>query len=149
MRPSDTPARLGGDEFGVLLDDEEPTSGQAAAERISLAFLEPFTVAGQKLPVRPSIGIAIAEPGMSTEQLLRNADVAMYTAKASDANRVAMYEAETHEAARRRRQLGLDLDEALARHEIEVHFQPVVAMADGIDHGVRELSSAGRIRCTG
>ena len=131
VRPSDTPARLGGDEFGVLLDDDEPSSGQAAAERISLAFLEPFTVAGHTLTVRPSIGIAIAEPGMSTEQLLRNADVAMYTAKASDANRVAMYEAETHEAARRRRQLGLDLDEALAHHEIEVHFQPVVAMADG------------------
>jgi EAL domain-containing protein (putative c-di-GMP-specific phosphodiesterase class I) len=68
---------------------------------------------------------------MSTEQLLRNADVAMYTAKASDAGRVAMYEAETHEAARRRRQLGLDLDDALSRHEIEVHFQPVVSLADG------------------
>jgi len=130
VRPTDTPARLGGDEFGVLLDDEA-ASGQAAAERISLAFLEPFTVAGHTLPVRPSIGIAIAEPGMSTEQLLRNADVAMYTAKASDANRVALYEAETHEAARRRRQLGLDLDDALARHEIEVHFQPVVSLADG------------------
>ena len=88
-------------------------------------------MAGHTASVRPSIGIAIAEPGMSTEQLLRNADVAMYTAKSSDANRVAMYEAETHEAARRRRQLGLDLDEAIARHEIEVHFQPVVALADG------------------
>jgi diguanylate cyclase (GGDEF)-like protein len=131
VRPSDTPARLGGDEFGVLLDDDEASSGQSAAERISLAFLEPFTVAGHTLQVRPSIGIAVAEPGMSTEQLLRNADVAMYTAKASDANRVAMYEAETHEAARRRRQLGLDLDDALARHEIEVHFQPVVSLADG------------------
>jgi diguanylate cyclase (GGDEF)-like protein len=131
VRPSDTPARLGGDEFGVLLDDHEASSGQAAAERISLAFLEPFTVAGHTLPVRPSIGIAISEPGMSTEQLLRNADVAMYTAKSSDANRVALYEAETHEAARRRRQLGLDLDDALARHEIEVHFQPVVSLADG------------------
>jgi diguanylate cyclase (GGDEF)-like protein len=131
VRPSDTPARLGGDEFGVLLDDAETGSGDAAAERISLAFLEPFTVAGHTVSVRPSIGIAIAETGMSTEQLLRNADVAMYTAKASDANRVAKYEAETHEAARRRRQLGLDLDDALSRHEIEVHFQPVVALADG------------------
>ena len=131
VRPSDTPARLGGDEFGVLLDDDEPESGHAAAERISLAFLEPFTVAGHTASVRPSIGIAVAEPGMSTEQLLRNADVAMYTAKSSDANRVATYEAETHEAARRRRQLGLDLDEAIGRHEIEVHFQPVVALADG------------------
>jgi diguanylate cyclase (GGDEF)-like protein len=131
VRPSDTPARLGGDEFGVLLDEAEAASGQAAAERISLAFLEPFTFAGHTLNVRPSIGIAIAEPGMSTEQLLRNADVAMYTAKASDAVRVAMYEAETHEAARRRRQLGLDLDDALVRHEIDVHFQPVVGLADG------------------
>jgi diguanylate cyclase (GGDEF)-like protein len=131
VRPTDTPARLGGDEFGVLLDDDEASSGQSAADRISLAFLEPFTVVGHTVQVRPSIGIAVAEPGMSTEQLLRNADVAMYTAKASDAIRVAMYEAETHEAARRRRQLGLDLDDALARHEIEVHFQPVVSLADG------------------
>jgi diguanylate cyclase (GGDEF)-like protein len=131
VRPTDTPARLGGDEFGVLLDDDEPTSGQAAADRISLAFLEPFAVAGHTVTVRPSIGIAIAEPGMSTEQLLRNADVAMYEAKSSDANRVAMYEAETHEAAQRRRRLGLALDDAIEHHQIELHFQPVVALTDG------------------
>ncbi len=131
VRPGDTPARLGGDEFGVLLERADPDAGQAAAERISLSFLEPFTVAGKSLAVRPSIGIAVAERGMSTEQLLRNADVAMYTAKSNDAHRVAMYEVETHEAARRKRQLGLDLDDALARHEIDLHFQPVVALETG------------------
>jgi diguanylate cyclase (GGDEF)-like protein len=131
-RSTDVPARLGGDEFAVLLPEGEPEAGQAAAERIALAFLEPFTVAGQPLSVRPSIGIAVAEHGMSTEQLLRNADVAMYQAKSSDANRVAMYEFESHEAARRKRQLHVELDDALSRHEIEVHFQPVVSLENGM-----------------
>ena len=113
----------------MLLDDDEPASGQAAAERISLAFLEPFSVAGHHVTVRPSIGIAIAETGISTEQPAT--PTSRCTRRSRATIRVAMYEAETHEAAQRRRRLGLALDDAIEHHQIELHFQPVVSLADG------------------
>ena len=131
IRPVDTPARLGGDEFAILLDDPSPEVGEVAAERISIAFTEQFTVHEHSIVVRPSVGIAVAEPGISAEQLLRNADVAMYAAKADEVRHVAAYEAETHEATRRRRELWLELDGALGNHEIELRFQPVVSLEAG------------------
>ena len=131
IRPSDTPARLGGDEFGILLDDPSSEAGEAAAARISMVFTEPFRIQHHSTVVRPSVGIAVAEQGVSAEQLLRHADVAMYSAKADEVRHVAAYEAETHQATRRRRELWLEIDGALARHEIELRFQPVVSLESG------------------
>ena len=130
-RPADTPARLGGDEFAILLDDASPGVGQLAAERVSMAFTEPFWIHDHSIVVRPSVGIAAAELAMSAEQLLRNADAAMYEAKADEVRHVATYEAATHAAVRRRRELRLQLDNALTQHEIELRFQPVVSLEDG------------------
>jgi diguanylate cyclase (GGDEF)-like protein len=131
VRAEDMPARLGGDEFAVLLAEGQLGVAREAAQRISDAFDRPFSVHDRTLAVRPSIGIAVGQTGVTAEQLLRNADVAMYAAKADEDQQIAVYEAETHEAARRRRELALDLDTALSRYEIEVHFQPVVSLASG------------------
>ena len=65
IRPADTPARLGGDEFAILLDDASPGVGEVAAERISMAFTQPFAVHDQSIVVCPSVGISVAEHGMS------------------------------------------------------------------------------------
>jgi diguanylate cyclase (GGDEF)-like protein len=139
IRPVDTPARLGGDEFAILLDERTPDVGEMAAERIAMAFAEPFTIREESVVVRPSVGIAVAERGVSAEQLLRNADVAMYAAKADEVRHMASYEADTHRASRRRRELSLELDGALRHHGIELRFQPVVALADGTIRGFESL----------
>ena len=139
IRPVDTPARLGGDEFAILLDERSADVGEMAAERIAMAFSEPFTIRDQSVVIRPSVGIAVAERGVSAEQLLRNADVAMYAAKADEVRHMASYEADTHQATRRRRELSLELDGALRHHGIELRFQPVVSLADGTIRGFESL----------
>ena len=130
-RPTDLPARLGGDEFAILLDDASAGAGEAAAERISLLFAEPFTVHDRSVPMRPSVGIATAGPNISAEQLLRNADEAMYAAKADEVRHIAAYEPDSQAATRRRGELQFALDDALAHHQIELRFQPVVSLQDG------------------
>jgi diguanylate cyclase (GGDEF)-like protein len=131
IRPTDMPARLGGDEFAILLDDPSPGAGEAAAERISLLFAEPFHVHDRQVTMRPSVGIATAGEGVSAEQMLRNADEAMYEAKADEVRHVAAYEPESHAASRRRGELQFELADALDRHQIELRFQPVVSLKDG------------------
>jgi diguanylate cyclase (GGDEF)-like protein len=131
IRPTDLPARLGGDEFAILLDDASPGAGEAAAERISLLFAEPFRVHDRSVPMRPSVGIAKAEHNISAEQLLRNADEAMYTAKADEVHHIAAYEPDSHAATRRRGELQFELHDALEHHQIELRFQPVVSLQDG------------------
>ncbi len=131
IRPTDTPARLGGDEFAVLLADASLESAEMAAQRITMAFTVPIAVHEHSIVARPSIGVAVAGRDASAERLLRNADAAMYEAKRDDVRHVAVYEEETHAATRRRRELRLQLDEALERFEIELHFQPIVSIADG------------------
>ena len=139
IRPVDTPARLGGDEFGILLEDRSPEAGEIAAERISIGFAEPFSIHEHSVVARPSVGIAVAERGVTAEQLLRNADAAMYAAKADDVRHVAAYEAETHAATRRRRELSLQLDGAIGQHEIELRFQPVVSLNGGVIEAFESL----------
>ena len=138
--PAELTARLGGDEFAVLLEDADAESAREAAERVTLAFVEPFAVGNAARRLGASIGIAIAESGISAERLLRNADAAMYAAKADDVRNVAMYEPETHDVARRRRELALELDRALEQHEIEPHFQPLVSLSDGQIRGFETLA---------
>ena len=139
IRPVDTPARLGGDEFAILLDERSADVGVMTAERIAMAFTEPFTIRDQPVMTRPSVGIAVAERGVSAEQLLRNADVAMYAAKADEVRHMASYEADTHMATRRRRELSLELDGALRHHRIELRFQPVVSLENGSIKGFESL----------
>jgi diguanylate cyclase (GGDEF)-like protein len=131
VHPSELAARLGGDEFGILLERE----GEGAAERIASRLVEalrsPFVLHGREMQVRASIGIASRSSGARTaDELLSNADVAMYSAKAGGKQRYAVYEPRMHTRVRRRHALGAALERAVERDELTVHFQPIVALSD-------------------
>jgi diguanylate cyclase (GGDEF)-like protein/PAS domain S-box-containing protein len=129
-RPSDTVARLGGDEFAVLLEDCDEAIAIAAAERLQAAVAEPVTLAHSSVTVSCSAGIAIG--GGSTEsvaELLRNADIAMYRAKATGKRGYEVFRTEMHDAVLRRANNLSDLQHALERHELEVHYQPLIELA--------------------
>jgi predicted signal transduction protein with EAL and GGDEF domain len=101
------------------------------ASRLVEAMRAPFELAGRELFVRGSVGIAIAEsPDETADELLRNADVAMYNAKEGGKGRYAMYEPEMHLRVARRHELSAALDRALDRGEISIRFQPIVRLAD-------------------
>ena len=130
LRAGDTAARLGGDEFAVLLTDL-PAEGEAPliAERILEALRAPFGLAGHELAVRASVGIATARgPG---GDLLRDADLAMYQAKAQGRDRVVSFDGAMHAAMLARMALERDLRRALERDELRLVFQPIVELADG------------------
>jgi diguanylate cyclase (GGDEF)-like protein/PAS domain S-box-containing protein len=140
VRDADTAARLGGDEFAVLLEDLE-TEGDATslAERLILALSEPFVSGGREVVVGVSIGIAFHDPALSCDQLLRNADLAMYRAKASGKGRSQVFEPDMHIAALERLDMEADLRRALGRGELSVHYQPIVAVGTGVISSVEAL----------
>jgi diguanylate cyclase (GGDEF)-like protein len=126
VRTCDVPARLGGDEFAVLAPTAEPEDAEAIAERLVRSLDEPFVVGGREISVHASIGIAFAEPGASADELLRSADVAMYSAKQSGKRRYVVYEPQMHVRVRHRQELVTALERAVERGEIDVHYQPIV-----------------------
>src|SRR4051794_31057338 len=139
LRPSDTAARFGGDEFAVLLEDlEHPSAAPRVADRILDSLREPFAIQGQEVRVGASIGIATsAMPG--SDDLLRNADLAMYRAKGLGKGRHAMFEPGMHVAVLERLELEVDLQRALERGEMVLHYQPIVELASGHIVGVEAL----------
>ena len=143
MRPGDTVARLGGDEFAILV--EEVVDGRdaiAPAERILDAFHEPFRVAGSSLFVGASVGVAIGAPGDKTaDELLRNADFAMYQAKSLGKGRYGIFEPQMRAAALERLELANLLRAAMERDELVLHYQPIVDLKTG---GVRGLEALVR-----
>jgi diguanylate cyclase (GGDEF)-like protein/PAS domain S-box-containing protein len=129
LRRDDTLARLGGDEF-VLLWDGLKTSQDAAqvAQRVQGILQRPFTVEGRALNVTASIGIAIySEDGRDFSELLKNADTAMYDAKDGGRNTFRFFSPGLHTRAVERLALESDLRGALARSELQLRWQPVVA----------------------
>ena len=117
LRSEDVAARLGGDEFAVLLEDDQGLSeSEAVAHRIIEAMRVAFTIDGHDTTIGASIGIAAARLGTErADELLRNADVAMYTAKASGKNRVSVFEPTMHAAIVERHALSAELPEASGR----------------------------------
>ncbi|MFL6207091.1 MAG: EAL domain-containing protein, partial [Acidimicrobiales bacterium] len=141
LRPSDTAARLGGDEFAVILEDTADEHDViAVAQRIVSSFKRTFTIDGTEVSASVSIGIARATPGTSCEQLLRNADLAMYTAKRRGKGRFATYEEGMHAEAVERLRLEAELRQAIARGELIPHYQPIVELATGATIGVEALA---------
>ena len=132
VRPQDTAARLGGDEFAVLVRDTEPAGALRAARRLIDVITAPITLsAGQQAAVHASVGVAVSGPDACTpEELLRNADLAMYTAKSED-RPYALFEPALHHRIRARQSLALELERAAERGEFVAHFQPVVSLVDG------------------
>ncbi|MDQ1503095.1 MAG: hypothetical protein QOD57_822 [Actinomycetota bacterium] len=140
VRDSDTVARLGGDEFAVLAEDLETASGVTLlADRILSVMQRPFPVAGREVFISASIGIAFDEPGVDSGQLLRNADIAMYTAKRRGRARHETFQPAMHRAALERMELEADLRKALERHELTLEYQPVVTIVTGKLTGVEAL----------
>jgi diguanylate cyclase (GGDEF)-like protein/PAS domain S-box-containing protein len=144
LRRQDTAARLGGDEFGILLEDADRPLAQEVAERILDALRQPFTLATRQLFVQASIGIAMSgEEGDSrtatADDLLRNADAAMYTAKARGRGRHEFFASQMHTSALRRLELRGRIEEGLERGDFVVHYQPVVEMLTGSLTGAEAL----------
>ena len=141
VRPEDTVARLGGDEFVICCEEIEDTdAAMAMADRVREAFVEPFHTDGHELAVGTSIGIAIAGPTTeSPEAVLRDADTAMYVAKARGRDRSVLYD----DALRRRVSEHLDteagLREALERGHLFLHWQPEFDLATMRISGVEAL----------
>jgi diguanylate cyclase (GGDEF)-like protein len=126
-------ARLGGDEFTVLLEDlRNATEAIRVAERLqnSLAAA-PLDIAGREVFVTASIGIAIGSPDhQCADDVLRDADIAMYKAKSAGGDRYAVFDATMHQAAINRLQLEMDLRRAIERHELALEYQPIVSLQD-------------------
>jgi diguanylate cyclase (GGDEF)-like protein len=139
IKEGDVAARFGGDEFAVLLEfrpNRAATPTEVAA-RILTALSAPFRVAGQEVSLTASIGVASAcEPG---EDLLRNADLAMYHAKGSGKNRHEVFEQSMHTALVRRLELEDELQRAVERDELVLHYQPIVGLRTGKLVGVEAL----------
>ncbi len=141
VRNGDVAARLGGDEFGILLvDDAQLSRAQAIAERIITALQTPFDIGGKELRVGASIGIATSTGEVEVPQeLLRNADVAMYVAKARGKGQAAVFEPGMHASAIQRHDLSAALHRAVGRDEFLLRFQPVVSLARGETVGAEAL----------
>jgi diguanylate cyclase (GGDEF)-like protein/PAS domain S-box-containing protein len=140
IRPADTIARLGGDEFAVLLEDTALTDGIRIAQRLGEALDRPFAAVGRDVVARASVGVACGVGGAQTaDELLTNADLAMYLAKGQGKARYAVFEAAMHEAAIARLELEADLRRALVRGEFFVLYQPVVRLGDGSLVGMEAL----------
>lgn len=133
LRPGDTVARLGGDEFNILLDDvREVADATRVADRILASLASPFDLAGQEVTsCSGSIGIALSSAGYaSVEDLMRDADLAMYRAKSRGKARYELVDEAEHEAAVGRIDLANALGRAIDEGEIELVYQPIVALAD-------------------
>ena len=142
VRAADTAARFGGDEFAILLEDlSDMSTAVETAERILDALSRPLQLADNNLVIRASLGISIAEPGNPTDadELIRNADAAMYIAKADGKGGYRLFEPAMHDRVVARLELRADLQRALEREEFELHYQPLVRLDDGAVTGVEAL----------
>lgn len=133
LREGDTAARLGGDEFIILLEDVHSVDeAVAVADRVAGELRRPFTIDHREVFVTASIGITISRPMQRRSlDLLREADIAMYQAKARGKAGWAVFDAEMGTAAMKRLELETDLRRAIERHEFEVYYQPAIDLDDG------------------
>ncbi len=133
LRPHDTIARFGGDAFAVLLEDiRTPSNATYITERICSDFATPLTLSSRELFVTASIGIAFGSGGDEhPDQVLRDAEVAMYRAKQNTGTKYVVFETGMHAHAVERMKLETDLRTALERKEFLVYYQPIVSSQTG------------------
>jgi len=141
LHTGDTIARLGGDEFSILLDDiREVSDATRIAERIQRQLALPFNINGHEVFTTASIGIALSSTGYERpEDLLRDADTAMYRAKALGKARYEVFDSAMRERAVARLQLETDLRRAMERKEFRVYYQLIVSLDDGHISGCEAL----------
>ncbi len=141
LRPSDTVARMGGDEFTFLLDDlSDKHESMLIAERILDSVNEPFDIGGQVLSIGASIGIC---PGSNSyqepDEILRDADTAMYRAKYLGKGRIDIFEPEMHAEVSKTTRIEHDLRTVLDRDELSINYQPILCMRTGKIEGFEAL----------
>lgn len=141
IRPGDTLARLGGDEFAVLLDGiTDEIGARLIAERLVDTLATPFAVDGRDINVEVSVGVVVATPGGGgAVDLLRDAEIALYRAKASPLSRVAVFESSMGGASMARLEMDSDLRHAVEREELRLHYQPLVDLRTGVVVGHEAL----------
>ncbi|HEX6936516.1 MAG TPA: EAL domain-containing protein [Actinomycetes bacterium] len=141
VRPGDVVARLGGDEFAVLVTGPAAEQGAVwVAERVRRSLSAPFALDGREVSLGASTGMAVSDTGDETaDQLLRNADLAMYRAKGRRDLTFVRFEAQMHDALLARVQAESDLRQAVTRGDLVLHYQPVVELLSGRVIGVESL----------
>jgi diguanylate cyclase (GGDEF)-like protein/PAS domain S-box-containing protein len=140
LRHVDTAARLGGDEFAILVEDAvDPEAATSVARRVLEVLSLPLSLGVVDVAVAASIGIAKADGTSSAQELLRNADVAMYAAKSRGKNRYEHFDASMHRRAVHRLSLKADLGRPLERGELFVVYQPIVDLRGGSTVGFEAL----------
>lgn len=132
VRPEDTVSRIGGDEFAILLEGADDSLAATISRRILDTLRTPFGLSGIQVTLSGSIGVAFSSDAIrSADDLLRNADVAMYTAKNRGKARAERFETSMHAAALDRLELRTDLELAVERNELRLRYQPVYALRSG------------------
>ena len=142
VRPTDTVARLGGDEFTILVQGKyDPQEVVRIAERIQEKFAFPFDLSGNEVYTSASIGILHhTEKHEMPEDLMRDADTAMYQAKRAGKARHEIFDEDMHEAMKETLQLETDLRRAIENREFEVHYQPIYSLQSGEIEGFEALA---------
>ena len=139
VHSNDVVGRLGGDEFAVLLRSSRPRYAEVIAEQIVHELTEPFVIDGRSLRIGGSVGYTAAGPNSSVEELLQQADVAMYVAKERGKGRTARYEPEMLAANRRRMTFDRELQGVASSGQLRLLYQPVVSLATGQMVGMEAL----------
>jgi diguanylate cyclase (GGDEF)-like protein/PAS domain S-box-containing protein len=139
-RASDTVARLGGDEFAILIEDGVAVDDlNALVDRCQAALARPFMVGGNEVPMSVSIGVATAGPEDAADELLRNADMAMYNAKRRGKGRAETFQAQMYAAVKHRLELEAALRAAIEGDGLTLVYQPIFSLKTGLVEGVEAL----------
>lgn len=140
LRPQDTAARFGGDEFAVLLEDIDPEQVPRVARRIQSSLARPVEIDGHALWVSASLGIASSAVRYErAEDVLRDADTAMYHAKSHEPGTLSYFDAAMHDQAVHHLRLQAEVQQALEEQQFTVHYQPIVDLAAGHVHRFEAL----------
>jgi len=141
VRQGDLVARLGGDEFAILTGDlPDLRRSRAMAERLVRDLRVPYVLSGKTVTVTASIGIASArDAGSDAQEVVRNADVAMYMAKANGKSGFAIFDPGMHAAVRARHELGAELQHAVDLGQLRLVYQPIVSLESGRISGLEAL----------
>ncbi|MER7007021.1 EAL domain-containing protein [Dactylosporangium sp. NPDC000555] len=139
LRPSDTVARLGGDEFAALIEADSMADLELAAERIVIALAEPFAVAGETVNGISSVGLSTTVDAGSAEELMRQADLALYVAKGAGKGQWRRYQSDLHTAVLERLELRAALDQAVKERQFVLQYQPIVDLETGVPQGFEAL----------
>ena len=141
LRQNDTLARIGGDEFTILLDSvKTPHDITLVAGRIQYALSRPYLIEGKEVETSCSMGVVTYSKNYETaEEMLRDADIALYRAKARGRSRFEVFDAAMHQEQQRLHEIEIELRGALKRRELEVHYQPVVDLKTGAPAGLEAL----------